>query len=106
MRTTGEVVMTANAFFDARDLLLRLRDDYSAAYREFQWPQLPEFNWALDYFDVMANFNDGVALHVVNDDGSEEKLIFDELRDRSNRVANFLRIEGVKRGDRVLIMLG
>jgi acetyl-CoA synthetase len=98
--------MTANAFFDARDLLLRLRDDYAAAYREFQWPHLPEFNWALDYFNVMARGNNRVGLHVVNDDGSEDTLTFDQLRDRSNRVANFLRTAGVKRGDRVLIMLG
>ncbi len=98
--------MTAKAFFDARNLLLRFRDDYWAAYREFQWPHLPEFNWALDYFDVLARDNHRVGLRVVNDDGSEDKLTFDQLRDRSNRVANFLRTVGVKRGHRLLIMLG
>jgi acetyl-CoA synthetase len=31
-------------FRAARDLLLRYRDDYDAARREFAWPDLDEFN--------------------------------------------------------------
>ena len=42
------------AFRAARDLLLRHREDYGAAIREFAWPELDEFNWALDWFDVIA----------------------------------------------------
>ena len=38
----------------ARDLLLRHRIDYTAAQREFSWPRLDEFNWAFDWFDVLA----------------------------------------------------
>ena len=42
------------AFRNARDLLLRHREDYRAALAGFTWPQLDEFNWALDWFDVIA----------------------------------------------------
>jgi len=42
----------------ARDLLLRHREDLAAAGREFQWPRFEEFNWARDYFDVMARGNE------------------------------------------------
>lgn len=42
------------AFRDARDLLLRHREDYPAALAEFSWPRLDEFNWALGWFDVIA----------------------------------------------------
>jgi len=42
------------AFRAARDLLLAYRSDYAAARREFAWPELDEFNWALDWFDVIA----------------------------------------------------
>ena len=38
-------------FIAARDLLLRLRTDYGAAVREFRWPVMDRFNWALDFFD-------------------------------------------------------
>jgi acetyl-CoA synthetase len=93
-------------FRSARDFLLRHRDDYATAYRDFRWPALDRFNWALDYFDGMAAGNDRLALWVVNDDGSERKVAFHEMRLASNRVANFLRRHGVRRGDRILVMLG
>lgn len=98
--------MSAEKFLAARDLLLRLRDDYSAAREQFRWPQFDRFNWSLDYFDTMARGNGRVALQVVGDDGGEEVVTFAEMRERSNRAANFLRAQGVGRGDRLLIMLG
>lgn len=93
-------------FQTARDFLLARRTDYQTAYKGFRWPELSEFNWALDYFDVMARGNDAPALWVVGEDGSEAKLSFAGLSSRSNQVANFLRGLGVRRGDRILIMLG
>src|SRR4051794_4651480 len=94
------------SFLQARDLLVRHRDDYASACREFEWPKLDSFNWALDYFDAMARGNTRVGLHVVDDAGQSETLTFADLSERSNRVANFLRKAGVARGDRILIMLG
>jgi acetyl-CoA synthetase len=67
---------------------------------------LSEFNWALDYFDTMAQGNEQPALWIVEEDGREAKLTFAEMSARSNRVANWLRDQGVARGDRILIMLG
>ncbi|MFO1129622.1 MAG: AMP-binding protein [Rhodospirillales bacterium] len=98
--------MTAtDTFLDARNFLFTHRDDYETAYREFRWPQLENFNWALDYFDAYARGNDRPALWVVNEDGSETTLSFAQLSSRSNRTANFLRSLGVSRGDRILLML-
>jgi acetyl-CoA synthetase len=93
-------------FLEARDFLLANRTDYAKAYADFRWPDLPEFNWALDYFDAMARGNDKPALWVVNEDGSEQKLSFSQMSARSNQAANFLRSLGVARGDRILMMLG
>ena len=92
-------------FVQARDFLIKHREDYETAYRDFQWPELSEFNWAVDYFDVQASGNDAPALWIVEEDGSETKLSYREIAARSNQVANFLRASGVKRGDRILIML-
>ena len=50
------------AFLQARDFLFRHREDYETAYREFRWPRLDAFNWALDYFDVQARGNKTPAL--------------------------------------------
>ena len=96
----------AAPFIAARDFLFRQREDYTTAYRDFQWPKLDRFNWALDYFDVMARENARRALWLVDEDAGETKLTFAQLRERSNRVANELRQLGVRRGDRVLLMLG
>ncbi len=90
----------------ARDFLLQHRSDYATAYAGFKWPKLKEFNWALDYFDTLAKGNDNPALWIIEEDGSESKLSFAEMSARSNRVANWLRKQGVKRGERILIMLG
>jgi acetyl-CoA synthetase len=101
--------MTSNnaaPFIAARDFLLRHRDDYTHAYAEFRWPKLDRFNWALDYFDVMARDNANPALWLVDDDGGEIKLSFAALSERSSRIANALRGLGVKRGDGILVMLG
>jgi len=104
--------MTKNAssnaapFLAARELLFKHREDYIKAYREFQWPKLDRFNWALDYFDVMARDNVHPALWLVDEDAGETKLSFAELSERSNRIANALRGLGVRRGDRILVMLG
>src|SRR5262249_47894227 len=67
---------------------------------------LDRFNWALDYFDVIARGNAQPALWLVDEDAGETKLSFADLSERSNRIANALRGLGVKRGDRILVMLG
>ncbi|HXZ12631.1 MAG TPA: AMP-binding protein [Candidatus Sulfotelmatobacter sp.] len=93
------------AFLAARDYLLQNREDYDRVRREFRWPELTEFNWALDYFDGYARENSKPALWIIEDDGSELKPSFAELSRRSNQVANFLRRHGVCRGDRIVVML-
>ncbi|MGV9729293.1 AMP-binding protein [Streptomyces albogriseolus] len=93
-------------FRRARDFLLEHREDYATAYRDFAWPRPGRFNWALDWFDVIADGNDRTALHLVEEDGGETRLSFAELSRRSDRVANWLRQRGVAAEDRVLVMLG
>ena len=93
-------------FRAARDLLLAHRTDYDAARAAFEWPTLETFNWAIDWFDVIARGNDAPALHLVEESGAQTKLSYAELSRRSSQVANFLAGLGAKRGDRILLMLG
>ena len=78
-------------FLKARDFLRANRGDYETAYRDFRWPELDRFNWALDYFDSMARGNDKPALLIVEEDGSRQELSFRQLSERSSQVANYLR---------------
>ncbi|MEU1205682.1 AMP-binding protein [Nocardia sp. NPDC005825] len=100
---------TANteAYRAARDGLLAVATDYDAAVRDFAWPRLSgAFNWAIDWFDVIARGNDRPALWIVEEDGSEQKVGFAEMAERSDRVATWLAGLGVGKGDRVMLMLG
>ncbi|MFC4945740.1 AMP-binding protein, partial [Pseudonocardia sp. GCM10023141] len=91
---------------DARDLLQNLGRDYAKAVSEFAWPDFGDrFNWAVDWFDATARGNDGTALWIVEEDGSEARFTFDEMARRSDQVAAHLAANGVARGDRVLLML-
>ncbi|MGC5360260.1 AMP-binding protein [Streptomyces sp. DT24] len=93
-------------FRAARDFLLRNREDYAAAYEGFRWPRPAHFNWALDWFDVIAEGNDRTALHIVEEDGRRTETTFARMSARSNQAANWLRAQGVREGDRILVMLG
>jgi acetyl-CoA synthetase len=98
-------------FQEARAFLLKYRTDYDKAVAGFRWPDSVPFNWALDWFDADLASNpeskDRPALWIV-DAGSdrETKLSFAALSRRSNQVANFLRAQGLKRGDHLLLLLG
>ena len=110
----------AASFRAARDFLLRERDDYDAARAGFCWPELNEFNWALDWFDVIATEHpDRTALRIVTPPGSEAgeagrnggaergtRISYADMSARSSQVASWLREVGVQRGDRLLLMLG
>src|SRR3954449_4850552 len=98
-------------FQDARAFLLKHRTDYDSAVADFRWPDPVPFNWALDWFDAeLARDPDSssrTALWIV-DAGSnrESKVSFEALSRRSNQVANFLRAQGARRGDHLLLLLG
>jgi len=94
----------AQKFFDLRDFILNVKS-YDAAVEGFKWPRMTKFNWALDYFDKMANGNNKTALIFADTEGKEIKVSFDEMRKRSNQVANFLNDIGLQKGDRVMLMM-
>jgi acetyl-CoA synthetase len=93
-------------FLKARDFLWAHRSNHEAAYRGFQRPTLDRFNWALDYFDPLARGNERPALWIVQPDGSQQVVSFEQLSHRSNQVANFLYQKGVRSGDCILLMMG
>jgi len=98
-------------FKQARAFLLDHRSDYDTAVAGFHWPDPVDFNWALDWFDAELARDpaskDRTALWIVDaPTGNETKLSFADLSRRSNQVANFLRAQGLTRGDHLLLLLG
>ncbi len=98
-------------FAEAREFLLRHRTDFDAAVNGFKWPDPVPFNWALDWFDAGLATDPAsktrAALWIVDAaDGAETKVTFEAMSRRSNQVANFLRAQGLKCGDHLLLLLG
>jgi acetyl-CoA synthetase len=98
-------------FQEARAFLLENRTNYDAAVKGFRWPEPVPFNWALDWFDAELAHDpvsrDRAALWIVDAGSNKEtRLSFATLSARSNQVANFLRAQGLKRGDHLLLLLG
>jgi acetyl-CoA synthetase len=93
------------AFLRARDTLLANQTDLARARAEFRWPELSSWNWAYDWFDVLATDNARVALRIVRDGQPDEATTFQEMALRSRSVARYMQNAGVQKGDRVLIML-
>ncbi|MGA3085163.1 MAG: AMP-binding protein, partial [Thermodesulfobacteriota bacterium] len=80
--------------------------DYQETVKGFTW-EIPEYyNFALDHFDKWTKDKTKIALITVSEDGSSStKLTFWELSILANKFANVLNSLGMKKGDRVLLML-
>jgi acetyl-CoA synthetase len=101
------MVSNTDRYRTARDQLVAAIADYDKAVETFSWPQIAgAFNWATDWFDVIARDNERTALWIVEEDGSEQRISFAEMAERSDRVAGWLHGLGIGKGDRVLLMLG
>ncbi|MCT7375480.1 AMP-binding protein [Chelativorans salis] len=86
--------------------MLERRDSYAALYRDFRWNIPQSFNIGTAVADAWGGREpERVALFEFRADGTVEQLTYGELTARSNALANALRTAGVKRGDRVALLL-
>ena len=80
--------------------------NYDALYRQFRWQIPPDYNIGVDVCDRWAALDSRrIAIVHVHPDGCHDDITFGWLKETSNRLANVLRAQGVKRGDRVAILL-
>lgn len=91
---------------EARDFILRHTYDYERLCTDFRWPELDEFNFGTEWFDVVAGEHpDRIAVKIVEDDLSSKEWTYGQLAERSNQVARWLTSLGMKRGDTMIVML-
>ena len=85
-----------------RDDFLSLKD----AQKNYKLTWSEDFNFAYDVMDVLGTEKpDKTAMIWVSKDGEELKFTFEDMMKMSNKVANYLRYLGVKKGDRVLLVM-
>ncbi len=71
---------------------------------EFRYPET--FNYAFDVLDVIAQRTpDALALLWCDEAGNERRFTFREISELSNRAANVFRSAGIRKGDRVMLVL-
>ncbi|HOU80200.1 MAG TPA: AMP-binding protein, partial [Methanoregulaceae archaeon] len=86
------------------------RSTGAAAYEElcrtFRIEVPKQYNFGFDVIDAWADKDrNKLAMIWVNQEGTEKKYSFRDLKNLSNQAANILIKYGVQKGDRVLIML-
>jgi len=80
--------------------------DYDSLIRQFRWSVPTRYNIGVDVCDRWADKEPGrLAILHARPDGRDEQVTYGWLRETSNRLANALQANGIKRGDRVAILL-
>lgn len=78
---------------------------YDEVYENFSWQLPPAYNIGVDVCDKWADDRQRVALIHVGEDDREVSLTFHDFKRWSNQLANTLKAHGIKKGDRVGILL-
>ncbi len=77
---------------------------YDEVYSSFKW-NIPEFyNMGVDICDKWASEHSRLALICESEEGKVDKYTFSDLKKYSNQLANVLKAQGIKKGDRVSII--
>jgi acyl-coenzyme A synthetase/AMP-(fatty) acid ligase len=79
--------------------------DYEQTCREFRWEVPEHYNFAVDVVDRWGEDAQKLAMLWVNEQGDERRLTFRDFTARSNQVGNALRTMGIRKGERILILL-
>src|SRR6185369_544962 len=80
--------------------------DYDALYRQFRWQVPQAFNIGAAVCDGWAEREPRrTAIIHCRPDGRSEEISYGWLRETSNRLANTLVAHGIRRGDRVALLL-
>lgn len=82
-----------------------MRDRYREVYEAFRWEVPGRFNVAHYCCDRWATERHRLALYWEDESGETRALSFWDLREAANRLANALAALGIRRGDRVAIVL-
>ncbi len=65
-----------------------------------------KFNFAFDLVDALAEKEpEKLAMLHISKDGTERRLTFNDIKKASNRCANYFKSLGIKKGDRVMLVL-
>ena len=79
--------------------------DYRETRRRFDWALPSQFNFGGDVVDAWARDPDRLALIWCDEAGAEARYSFADMARLTNKFANLLAARGIRKGDRVVVML-
>ncbi len=81
-------------------------EDEHGALQSLTFPNADKFNFAFDCVDaIAAKTPDKLAMVHLDHNKTERRFTFGEMSRESNRAANYFQTLGIKRGDRVMLVL-
>ena len=81
-------------------------EDENGILQSITFPNADDFNFAFDIVDGIARREpDKLAMVYVDNDGAERRFTFKDMKDASSQAANYFTSLGIKRGDKVMLVL-
>ena len=88
-----------------RDFIHAVEDE-GGVLQSLSFPHADRFNFAFDCVDaIAAKYPEKLAMLHLDRDKTERRFTFEDMSRASSRAANYFKALGVKRGDRVMLVL-
>ena len=85
---------------------VRTLEDSDGRLKAINFRNEDKFNFAFDCVDAIANNTpDKLAMLHIDRDKTERRFTFNDMKRRSNQAANYFKALGIKKGDRVMLVL-
>ena len=83
-----------------------ITEDENGTPTKIEFKNTEKFNFAFDLVDELANKEPKkLAMLHISRDGTERRITFSDVKKASNRCANYFKSLGIKKGDRVMLVL-
>ena len=81
-------------------------EDENGELVDVEFPNADQYNFAFDTVDEIARkYPEKLAMVHISDDMTERRFTFKDIKDASSQCANYFKSLGIKRGDRVMVVL-
>ena len=85
---------------------INVKEDKNGVLKSISFEHADAFNFAFDIVDAIADREpDRRAMIHISSDGKERIYTFGDMKKHSSRIANYLSFLGIKKGDRVMLVL-
>lgn len=120
LNPTGEPIPELEPVKEIKDINTAVKDTKDRIYRKFidveedengtptkiQFKNTDKFNFAYDIVDALGEKDpEKLAMLHIAEDGTERRFTFRDMQRKSSQAANYFKSLGIKKGDRVMLVL-